>query len=92
MDATGFKKFLLPWITMGLTVLGKYIVPPLAALAGIQQAEANSWWLGTVTVLAGIIVGGVTSWLTKKKIIQVAAAVTDKKIAEYDAAPEEPKP
>lgn len=90
MDASAFKKFVLPLVVKGLEVLGKYIVPPICAWAGIEAAEGNSWWTATAAVLAGLIVGGVTSWLTKKKALTVTDAKIDAKIAEYDATPDGP--
>ena len=91
MDSGAFKRFVLPWVTMGLTVLGKYVVPPVMTIAGIKEAEAQSWWTATAAVLGGLVVGGITSWLTRRKILQTAEAVADAKIAEYDAAPDVPK-
>lgn len=84
MDSTAFKTWLLPLVTHVLGVLGKYILPPIMALTGLQQAEANNWWTATAGIVGAMIVAGVTSWLTKKSIITKAAAQTDAKIDLYD--------
>ncbi|MBE3133080.1 MAG: hypothetical protein IMZ55_06380 [Acidobacteria bacterium] len=80
MDKNAFQRFVLPFLTALLGTLGKYILPAICAFTGMESAKANDWWTGTAQILAGIGLALLTSWLTKKKILTTAAAVTDAKI------------
>jgi len=86
MDQSAFQKFILPVIVNVLGVLGKYFVPALGTFAGIKAADANDWWTATASVVAAVIVAGLTSWLTKKKILTTAAASADAKIEAVSVA------
>lgn len=84
MDEQGFKAWLLPLVTQLLSVLGRYIVPALCTYVGLEEAKASSWWTATAAILAGVVVGAVSSFLKTKKVLDKAADQTDAKIAEND--------
>ena len=84
MDQIGFKTWLLPLVTHLLSVLGKYIIPPIMALTeaaagGGRQLVDRHGGAGRCRHRRRL-----TSWLTKKAIITKSAAITDAKIAEND--------
>lgn len=84
MDEQGFKAWLGPILVQVLTGIGKYFVPALATLIGVEEAKVGNWWTSTVSLLAGLLIALACSWLTRKKILDTAAKATDDKIAEND--------
>ena len=84
MDEQGFKSWLTPMLIQVLTGLGKYVVAPLAALTGAQEAQVGNWWTATASLLGGLAVGIVCHLLASKHILTKAADQTDAKIADND--------
>jgi hypothetical protein len=90
MDQTAFESWVKGPILFVLGILGRYIVPVVCGVTGVESAKVNEWWTATIALATGAIVYGLSSWLRAKKVITTAAAVTDAKIAEYDKTPDSP--
>jgi hypothetical protein len=72
MDEGAFKNMVLPVVIQLLAALGKYIVPAICAVIGMEEAKVSNWWTASAAVLGGLIVGAASNWLHRKHIITAA--------------------